>query len=113
MKYLAIFSLAVLFSLPAFAQNKSIDTATVEVDGVCGMCKERIENAAYIKGVKKATWDKETKMLTVIYQPKKVTILEIEESVAEAGHDTQDVKATDKAYAQIHNCCKYREDVTH
>lgn len=113
MKYLAIFSLAVLFSLPAFAQNQNIDTATVKVDGVCGMCKERIENAAYIKGVKKATWDKETKMLTVIYQPKKVTILKIEESVAEAGHDTQDVKATDKAYAQIHNCCKYREDVTH
>jgi copper chaperone CopZ len=113
MKYLAIFSLAVLFSLPAFAQNQSIDTATVEVDGVCEMCKERIENAAYIKGVKKATWDKENKTLTVIYQPKKVTVLQIEESVAKAGHDTQDVKADDKAYARVHACCKYRDTDTH
>jgi len=113
MKNILILSLAILLGLPAFAQEKSIDTATVEVNGVCSMCKERIENAAYVKGVKKATWDKETKVLTVIYQPKKVTVLEIEESVAKAGHDTEHVTATEEAYSKLHNCCKYREDDTH
>lgn len=113
MKNILILSFAILLGLPAFAQEKSIDTATVKVDGLCSMCQERIENAAYIKGVKKASWDKETKILTVIYQPKKVTVLQIEESVAKAGHDTEHVKATDDAYSRIHGCCKYREDDTH
>jgi mercuric ion binding protein len=37
-----------------FAQNKNA-RASVEVDGVCGMCKERIEKAAIkTKGVKSA-----------------------------------------------------------
>ena len=84
MKYLSLIIFSIALSVQALAQN-DVDTATVHVDGVCGMCKDRIENAAYIKGVKKATWDKETKILTVIYKPKKVTLLQIEESIAAAG----------------------------
>jgi hypothetical protein len=29
--------------------------------------------------------------------------------VADAGHDTDQVKATDEVYANLHGCCKYRD----
>jgi len=82
-----------------------------EVDGVCGMCKERIENAALIKGVKFAEWNKETHMLQVVYRPKKVTELDIHRAVAEMGHDTPRVKASEEAYQKLPACCAYRDGV--
>ena len=32
---------------------------------------------------------------------------EIKKKIAEAGHDSEDFKATDEAYANLHSCCKY------
>ncbi|HAT64605.1 MAG TPA: ATPase, partial [Flavobacteriaceae bacterium] len=49
------------------AQDKNA-TATLEVDGVCMMCKMRIEKAALkTKGVKSANWNIETHVLTLFY----------------------------------------------
>lgn len=95
------------------AQNKSIDTASFTVNGICGMCEDRIENAAYIKGVKQVEWNKMEQKLTIIYKPKKVTIEEVAKSIADAGHDNQYFKASDKAYGLVNNCCKYREGEIH
>ena len=50
----------VFFSLFSFAQDKPSknEKASFEVLGNCGMCKDRIEKAAfYVKGVKYASWD--------------------------------------------------------
>jgi len=110
-------SLIIIFlSLVAFAtkaQDKSLDTATFKVEGICEMCKERIENAAYIKGVKKVDWNKETKIITVIYKPNKVTIEEVGKSIADAGHDNEYAMASTIDYDKIHGCCKYRTDHSH
>lgn len=95
------------------AQNKNIDTASFTVQGICGMCEDRIENAAYIKGVKKVEWNKDEQTLTIIYKPKKVTVEEVAQSVADAGHDNEYFKASEKAYGLVHNCCKYREQEVH
>ncbi len=114
-KIIFIFFVAFLtININGVAQNKNIDTASFTVDGICGMCQERIENAAYIKGVKKVSWNKEEQLLTVIYKPKKVTIKEVAQSVADAGHDNEYFKATDWAYDnKVHHCCKYRENEIH
>ena len=112
MKNLLIITVFLLIGAQSYAQ-KGLDTTTFTVDGICGMCEDRIENAAYIKGVKKVDWDKETQKLTVIYKPKKVTIEEIAQSVADAGHDNEYVKASSEAYSQVHGCCKYRESEVH
>lgn len=93
------------------AQNpnsKIVITDSLYVAGVCNMCKERIENAALIKGVKKVTWNKKTQYLTVIYKPSKVSLDKIEEEVLLAGHDTKDKKALDKNYNKLPDCCAYR-----
>ncbi len=91
------------------AQNKNAK-ATIEVDGVCGMCKERIEKASIqAKGVKIATWDVETHQLDLIFNEKKTDLATIQQSIADTGHDTQDIKAKDEVYNVINPCCKYRD----
>ena len=90
------------------AQSKNIQTDSITVNGVCDMCKDRIEEAAIVKGVKMAEWDKYAQKLTVIYKQKKTDLQTICAAVAKAGHDTDKVKATEEAYASLPDCCAYR-----
>ena len=86
----------------------STKTETLKVSGNCDMCKARIEKAAKIDGVSKAEWDKKSKVLSVTYDPAKTNIDQVGKKVAAAGHDTEKVKADDKAYSSLPSCCKYR-----
>ena len=52
------------------------------VKGNCGMCKERIEKAAYgVNGVKVADWDEETQNLSIILNEKKNTVDVVEDAI--------------------------------
>ncbi len=101
-----------MFALSATAQKKKRNAkALIEVDGVCMMCKKRIEKAALgMKGVKYAVWNVKTHELSVILDERKTSVKAIKEKVAGVGHDTKEVKATDTAYANLHPCCKYRNE---
>jgi copper chaperone CopZ len=100
---------ALLVTTVTFAQNKNAK-ASIEVDGVCGMCKERIEKAAIrTKGVKSAVWNVDTHELKLIYDERKTDLKTISKKIAEVGHDTKEIKATDEAYKSVHPCCKYRD----
>ncbi|RPD99635.1 ATPase [Aureibaculum marinum] len=102
--------LLVLVSSVTFAQNKNAK-ASINVDGVCLMCKERIEKAAIkAKGVKSAIWNVKTHELKLIYNERKTNLKTIQQSIADVGHDTEDIKATDEAYQSVHPCCLYRDD---
>jgi len=93
-----------------FAQNKNA-RATFEVDGVCKMCKERIEKASIkTKGVKSAVWNIETHQLNLIFDERKTNIEAIKNKILAAGHDVEDLKATDEAYNKLHHCCRYRDE---
>jgi len=113
--HLILISLFIGLSLNSQAQtsSKKIGVSTFEVNGVCGMCKDRIENAALVKGVKLVEWDKEGQALKVIYKKKKVDLATIQQAIADAGHDTETVKASDDAYNNLHHCCRYREMDVH
>ena len=77
--------------------EKKIEKTTFWVNGNCEMCQKRIEKAALkTKGVKMASWNIETKRLTVIYKTKKCTVDDIKESIANVGHDSKGHKATDE-----------------
>ena len=98
-----------LIGATGFAQNKNAK-ASIKVDGVCTMCKERIEKASIqAKGVKMATWDVNTHQLDLIYNEGKKNLKKIQQSVADSGHDTQDIKAKDEVYENIDPCCRYRD----
>lgn len=108
MKTLNILILAIIFSFKVQAQT-TVVTSTVSVKGNCDDCKERIENAADIKGVKNSNWDKDKKVLTVTFDSKKVTLVQIEEAIAKAGHTTATKTADAKAYNKLPDCCKYEQ----
>jgi len=93
-----------------FAQNKNAK-ASIEVDGICEMCKERIEKAAIrTKGVKSAVWNVDTHELKLIYDERKTDVKVISKSLASVGHDTKAIKATEEQYQSVHPCCKYRDE---
>ncbi len=80
------------------------------VDGLCGMCKDRIENAAMsVNGVHSANWEQETKTLHVEFDDGLTNLTQIHKSIAKAGHDTKIVKAETAIYESLPDCCKYRE----
>ncbi len=94
------------------AQNKNTEKVSFEVSGNCEMCKKRIEKSALtVKGVKFANWDIPSNLISIIYNPKKVTLLNIQEAIALAGHDTSLVKASDKTYNELPICCIYQRTI--
>ena len=109
--YVAICSLIVIGAIELDAQDSKFITTEFHVDGVCNQCKVRIENAAYIKGVKHCDWNKETGMLEVIYNPDKVQLEQIHESIANAGHSTDLMPADEEAYSKLPRCCAYDDGV--
>ncbi|MEC3905572.1 heavy-metal-associated domain-containing protein [Tamlana sp. 2201CG12-4] len=103
--------LLALYGTVTLAQNKNAK-ASLEVDGVCLMCKTRIEKASLnTKGVKSAVWNVETHELKLIYDERKTNLETIQSKIIAVGHDTQELKATDEAYAKVHPCCRYRDQV--
>ena len=91
-------------------KKKKNASVSFEVDGICGMCKKRIEIAALkTKGVKFAIWDVKTHQMNVILDERKTALDSIKQNIANVGHDVQGFIASDKAYASVHPCCKYRD----
>jgi hypothetical protein len=100
----------VVFTATSFAQEKN-KKVTMEVDGVCEMCKIRIEKAALgVKGVKYALWDIPSHQLSLIMDERKTNTMEVKTALVAVGHDTKELKATEEAYNKVMPCCKYRDD---
>ena len=109
MKKIAVLVMMFL-GVASFAQNKNAK-ASLEVDGVCLMCKERIEKASVkTKGVKSAVWNVKTHELKLIFDERKTSLETIQKKIVAVGHDTKDLKATEEAYNSVHPCCKYRDE---
>ncbi len=102
------------FSANALEKEETSNTpgeAEFTVLGLCGMCKERIEQAAYsVRGVRRAEWDQESQKLSVRYRPNRTSQEEIERTIAKAGHDTENFLTSDEKHANLHHCCVYPRD---
>ncbi|MEC4114194.1 efflux RND transporter periplasmic adaptor subunit [Myroides pelagicus] len=84
------------------------DHAMFKVSGNCGLCKERIEDAAKtVAGVLSVDWVVDTKELHLNYDKKKTTKQAVSQAIAKVGHDTEFHKATEKDYVNLHSCCQY------
>lgn len=86
---------------------QSAKTETFKVYGNCNMCKKRIDKAVAADGITKADWNVNTKIMTVSYDPAKITNDAIQKKIAAAGHDTEKSKAADSTYAKLPSCCQY------
>lgn len=100
----------VLFAFQTNVLAKDIKSETIEVSGNCEMCQKRIITAASVKGVKSVNWSPETKMMTIKFDNDIVTLDEIEQRIAKAGHDTPHYKADDATYESLHGCCQYERE---
>jgi Cu(I)/Ag(I) efflux system membrane fusion protein len=82
--------------------------AMIKVYGNCGMCKDRIEAAANsLEGVNEASWDSESEMLHLEYDPNWVNKMDVEKAIAAVGHDTENHSAPDDVYENLPGCCLY------
>ena len=107
MKALRIFSLAAVCLSLSVAVSAQTKTETFKVSGNCGMCKTKIEKAAKDAGAKEATWNEETKMLTVTYKSATTNTAKIQQKIADVGYDNAGFKATLESYKKLHACCQY------
>lgn len=116
MKKIILIAIVSILSFTANAQEKNKNAkVTFEVDGVCGMCKKRIETAALkTKGVKFALWNVKTHQLNLIMDERKVEVGTVQQNIANVGHDIilkdKKITATLKAYNSVNPCCKYRDE---
>ena len=101
----------IFISSTVLSQKKNIVEESFEVNGVCKMCKARIEKTAFKqKGVKNAEWDINNHLITVLYDKSKIDINQIHKSIAKVGHDTSDEQAPDEVYDNLPMCCLYNRD---
>ena len=76
--------------------------------GNCDMCKETIENTLNeILGIKYAEWNVETQTLKIQYDPLSISLDKVKTQLAKIGYDTETHRASNKAYNNLHACCKY------
>lgn len=105
---MAIIACVLVFTRGNIAAQNSIVTDTFHVNGNCSMCQTTIEKACTsMKAVRKASWDKDTKILTVTYDTRKATADNILKRVARFGYDNSRYRAKDATYAKLHTCCLY------
>jgi len=109
MKKILIISLMCCSSMYAHAQKKdaAIQTVTIQTSAQCGDCEERIESLLnYTKGVKFAELDNETKIVTVKFMSKKITVKTICEKLNEIGYDANEFKAPKATVLKLPKCCQ-------
>ncbi len=107
----------VAFTMQSQETKKDKNAKVVmKVDGICGMCKKRIETAALkTKGVKFAIWSTKTHQLNLIMDERKTDVAAVQKNILAVGHDIllkddKKLEAKLEAYNSVHPCCKYRDD---
>jgi len=107
MKHPILFTL-LFISTVLFAKNI---TSRIEVKANCKICKEKIEKTLDIPGISHADWNKETKILTVRYNDKKVSLDDIHSMISKIGYSTNKVNANTMSQAQLMKCCQPKEPI--
>ncbi|MCB0521945.1 MAG: heavy-metal-associated domain-containing protein [Lewinellaceae bacterium] len=103
-----LFGGIVVFQFLRQKATVSLTTQKFKAAGNCGMCKNRIESALDARGVNKASWDLDSGQVSVTFNPKKISLDDLQQKVADAGHDTAKFKASDEVYEALPACCHYR-----
>ncbi|MBC8047454.1 MAG: cation transporter [Fimbriimonadaceae bacterium] len=99
--------LALFFVTNIFAQASAIKSVDIQTSAVCGMCKKTIETALEnTEGIKLAMLNDKTKVVTVRYYSDKTTEEAVRNAITMIGYNADTIPADDKAYENLHDCCK-------
>jgi len=106
MFFLISFSLLIISTFSANAQ-KNLRIAEIKTSAICAMCVKTISDALkFAKGIKKAEVDYLTGILTVSYNPNKISVEEIKQKVSAVGYDADEIQANEAVYNKLPACCK-------
>ena len=71
-------------------------------------CLIALDHLAFgLKGIKTANWDIPSHQFTILYDANKVSLEEVHQAIANAGHDTPLATASDEVYENLPMCCLY------
>jgi copper chaperone CopZ len=106
-KVIILFVLAFIANGVSAQELKKVEEVTIQTSAICFDCKERIEGALnYLKGVKFAELNNDTKVVTVRYKTKKINLDQIKAEIAATGYTADEVKAEQAAVDKLPACCK-------
>jgi copper chaperone CopZ len=94
-----------LIAVTQLATAKSV-VKEFKVKGQCGECKDRIEEALDLPGISFATWNVDSKMLTIRFNDKKFTEDQIHKIISDLGYATEKLAAEDEAESGLPKCCQ-------
>ena len=103
-------TLLIFLSTVLSAMAQEPHHATLNVPGVCGMCKARIEKAAKAPGLKQANWEVGTQQLTLTYDSTTFDLEAAKARILAAGHDVDGQAAPANAYQKLPVCCQYHDE---
>lgn len=108
MKNLILLSISFAFTITSWSQKApKTQSVNIQTSAQCGDCKSRIESILnYTKGVKSSDLNLETKVVLVVYRPKKTNYLAICKAIAEIGYDADATKANPQAVSALPKCCQ-------
>ncbi|MDW3192807.1 MAG: heavy metal-associated domain-containing protein [Cytophagales bacterium] len=98
---------AILLSGTALAQENKTQKAEILTSAICEMCKETIEyELTFTKGIKFVELDTDSKIVTVEFNPKKISVEDIRKGISGVGYNADSVKRDPKAYTNLPFCCR-------
>ena len=101
---------AFLCTITYVIMGQTLIDYTFRVEGVCGMCTQRIEETAINKGkAQTATYNLETHMLTVSIDETVTDISEIKWQLVQAGHANGSFEVPEDVYNDLPLCCQYND----
>lgn len=110
MKSINLIIATLLFLTACNAQIKNAKTETVKINGNCGMCESKIEEAGNLKKSAEVDWNKDTKTATITYDSTTTSKDEVLKRIALAGYDSEEFLAPDDVYAELPGCCQYNRE---
>ncbi len=91
--------------------HHKIITIKLEI-GDCKECSRALEKTIIkLNGIQSVELIRKSKTLKIVYDPAYISESDIHLKIVEQGYDTELVKATDKAYNKLPDCCRYRKEI--
>lgn len=116
MKSLILTIILSFFTLFTFNQElhaqRNVEEVKIQTSALCGTCEKIIMEAlAFKSGVRSASIDLESAILTVNYNQRRTSPENIRKTISKVGYDADDVKADKEAYAKLPFCCRIESGV--
>lgn len=108
LNFIAATVVATLFSFNCTAQNiANAKTETVKLYGNCRMCEKTIEKSRHPKRRSQSRLGHGHQNGENHLRQHQTTLDDVLKRIAAAGYDSDQFRATDEAYNNLHGCCQY------